>query len=102
MSKQTLTKLNECIPVFTLLADENRQQILDFLHENGEMNVNDLTDKMHLSRSAVSHHLRLMLEKNLVDVRQDGKERYYSVRFQPTITLLDELLVLLKQDYAEK
>ena len=28
MSKRTMTILSECIPVFTMLQDENRQQIL--------------------------------------------------------------------------
>lgn len=102
MSQQTLEKLRSCIPVFTLLADENRQQILDFLYENGEMNVSELTEKMHLSRPAVSHHLRLLLDSDLVSVNQIGKERYYSVRFAPTITLLSDLLESLKQDYRQK
>lgn len=102
MSQQTLEKLRACIPVFTLLADENRQQILDLLYESGEMNVSDLTEKIHLSRPAVSHHLRLLLENELVSVNQIGKERYYSVSFEPTIALLGDLLKSLKQDYRQK
>ena len=77
MSQPTLAKFQQCLPVFTLLADENRQKILCLLDSEGELNVNQLTELLHLSRPAVSHHLRLMLDKDFLKVRQAGKERYY-------------------------
>ena len=65
MSKRTLNILSECIPVFTMLQDENRQQILMLLFDNKEMSVTELTEQLSLSRPAVSHHLKLLLDSKL-------------------------------------
>ena len=65
MSKRTMTILSECIPVFTMLQDENRQQILMLLFDHKKMTVNELTDQLSLSRPAVSHHLKLLLDSGL-------------------------------------
>lgn len=56
MPQQTMNLMRECIPIFTVLSDENRHQILHVLWEHGRMNVNELTEHLHLSRPAVSHH----------------------------------------------
>ena len=53
--------MRECIPIFTVLSDENHHQILLVLWEHGRMNVNELTEHLHLLRPAVSHHLKIML-----------------------------------------
>lgn len=82
MSQKTVDILRECIPTFTVLSDENRLMILHILFENGRLNVNDLTERLHLSRPAVSHHLKIMLDAGLVRVDQQGKERYYTVSLQ--------------------
>lgn len=99
--EQTVAKLKECIPAFVMLGDENRLKIMDLLYEHRELSVNELTARMHLSRPAVSHHLRLMLDAHLINVRQEGTVRHYSANFDCAVRLLDELLVLMKQQQVE-
>ena len=82
MSQKTVDILRECIPTFTVLSDENRLMILHILFEHGSLNVNDLTERLHLSRPAVSHHLKIMLDAGLVAVEHHGKERYYTATLQ--------------------
>lgn len=96
MSEQTKQILKQCIPTFAMLADENRHRILDLLMVNGKMNVNDITTHGHLSRPAVSHHLRLMLQAGLVQVEQVGKERYYFATLEPSAMLLSKLVESLQ------
>ncbi|HHE9464338.1 TPA: metalloregulator ArsR/SmtB family transcription factor [Haemophilus influenzae 10810] len=66
MPQQTMNLMRECIPIFTVLSDENRHQILRVLWEHGRMNVNELTEHLHLSRPAVSYHLKIMLQAEAV------------------------------------
>ncbi|OOR93175.1 transcriptional regulator [Moraxella caviae] len=82
MPKTTIELLQEAVPVFSALADDNRLLILKILKDEGRLNVNALTEKLHLSRPAVSHHLKLMLAAGLVGVEQVGKERYYLVTLE--------------------
>ncbi|QLB15787.1 transcriptional regulator [Mannheimia granulomatis] len=89
--------LKECVPIFTVLADENRHLILKLLLENGAMKVNDITENLHLSRPAVSHHLKIMLQANAVSVEQIGKERFYAIAMKDEIEKLGELVALMKK-----
>lgn len=64
------------------------------------MNVNQITEQLHLSHPAVSHHLKLMLDKQLLKVTQIGKERYYAIHLQPTLEQLQALTEVLAEDEA--
>lgn len=98
MSQQTVDILRECIPTFTVLSDENRLMILHILFEHGSLNVNELTERLHLSRPAVSHHLKIMRDAGLVQVEQRGKERYYAASLQQAGERFQRLMASFIQD----
>ncbi|WP_130861856.1 metalloregulator ArsR/SmtB family transcription factor [Bacilliculturomica massiliensis] len=98
MSKRTMGILSECIPMFTMLQDENRQQILVLLFDHKQMTVNEITEKLELSRPAVSHHLKLLLDAGLLSVKKNGKERIYSLDLQKAMAQLKELLLSIEAD----
>lgn len=98
MSKRTMGILSECIPIFTMLQDESRQQILMLLFDNKEMTVSEMTDNLELSRPAVSHHMKLLLDAGLVSVKKSGKERIYSLNLQKALKQLRELLLSIETD----
>lgn len=90
MSQKTYDLFKQAEPSMTMLSDPNRQQILLDLCQQ-PMTVNQLTDKLSLSRPAVSHHLKLLLSADLVTVKKEGTERYYSNNLKPAISLLRQL-----------
>ncbi|MBS5725681.1 MAG: winged helix-turn-helix transcriptional regulator [Clostridiales bacterium] len=98
MSKRTMGILSECIPIFTMLQDESRQQILMLLFDNKEMTVSEMTDNLELSRPAVSHHMKLLLDAGLVSVKKSGKERIYSLNLKKALKQLRELLLSIETD----
>ena len=67
--------------VFTAFGDENRQQIFLVLLENDRvgMRVPEITEKTHLSRPAVSHHLKILKDAGLVGMHRVGTMNYYYV-----------------------
>ena len=71
-----------CVTAFAALAEPSRRQILDLLR-GGERSVGDLVDRVGLSQPGVSKHLKVLREAGLVDVRPDGKRRWYRLRAQP-------------------
>ena len=75
---------------YTALAEPHRRQILDLLR-NGDRSVNDLVARLNLSQPGVSKHLKVLRESGLVDVRPEGKQRWYSLRPQP-LAAVDEWL----------
>lgn len=102
MSKKTMLILKECAPVFSMLQDENRQKILMQLFDYGEMNVLEITDRMQLSRPAVSHHLKLLLNAGIVSSRKEGKENYYKVELEDAVALVRTLLESLEADIKKE
>lgn len=62
------------------IGDETRQSILVTLMsaECGGMRVGEITKKTHLSRPAVSHHLKVLLDAGLVAVWHKGTMNFYT------------------------
>ena len=61
---------------FEALGDPHRRTILALLG-GGEQSVQELTDRLPISRPAVSRHLRLLKEAGLVTDRPEGTRRLY-------------------------
>jgi len=53
--------------------------------------VNELAALLPIARPGVSRHLRVLREAGLVDVRQEGQRRVYSLRPEP-LAEIDEWL----------
>ncbi len=100
MSKETVQLMQRCAPLFSLLQDQKRLEILDVLFRHSSLTVNEIAQKVELSRPAISHHLKLMLDKELVSVQQKGKERFYSLQLTPALTLLKSLVASLEKDIS--
>ena len=64
---------------FTALGDEHRQRILLTFERGERLNVGQIVDVSTLSRSAVSHHLKLLRDAGVLESRKEGKEVYYWV-----------------------
>lgn len=62
---------------FKLFSDETRIRIVHFLTQCKELNVRTLCELLDQSQPAVSHHLALLKEERLVEIRRDGKHNFY-------------------------
>ena len=76
------------------LADPTRRRILRLVRDQ-EFSAGDLAAEFaHLSRPAVSQHLRVLHDADLVTVRRDGNHRRYRGRpegLEDMRTFLDEM-----------
>ena len=63
---------------FNAIAEPRRRQILDAL-AGGERSVNELVGLLGLRQPQVSKHLRVLREVEAVDVREEGRQRLYSL-----------------------
>lgn len=97
--KCSLDLLNDCIPVFEMLKDKQRQEILVHLTEKGELTVNEIVELSNLSRPAISHHLKLLLQSDLVSFNKKGTQRIYRAELQSSILTLKELVDTLEREF---
>ncbi|MBX0341373.1 winged helix-turn-helix transcriptional regulator [Lactiplantibacillus plantarum] len=100
MAERTMAIFKKGVPIFTILQDENRQRILVMLCRTDQMTVNQITAQIALSRPAVSHHLKLMLDAGILAVSKTGTERYYRANMTATLKLLKALTASLEADLA--
>ena len=75
---------------FVVLAEPKRREILDELRREPQT-VSALVDALGVSQPAVSKHLRVLREADLVSVRPDGQRRWYEVNPTPLEELAEWL-----------
>ena len=61
--------------VFRALADPTRRQLLDKLHARNGQTLNALCAEMDMTRQAVTKHLAILEEANLVTTLRRGREK---------------------------
>ncbi len=81
------TTLYELAELYKIFGDSTRVRILHMLL-GGELKVQDLADKINMSKSAVSHQLRILKQAHLVKCRKDGKNAMYSLADSHVETIL--------------
>ena len=73
-------EFEDCRSVLLALGDENRQHLILEMMQMGNCagaRVGDITERTHLSRPAVSHHIRILKDAGLVKMRREGTKNYY-------------------------
>ncbi len=63
--------------VFKALADASRRSLLDRLHARNGQTLNELCDGLAMTRQAVSKHLAILEDANLVAVQWRGREKHH-------------------------
>jgi DNA-binding transcriptional ArsR family regulator len=64
------------VDVFTAIAQPNRREILRLIWDR-ERSAGEIADALPVSFGAVSQHLGVLRDAGLVDVRPEGRHRYY-------------------------
>lgn len=83
------TLLFDLADFFKVFADSTRIQLLCVLLK-GELCVNDLSQELKMSQSAISHQLRLLKNARLVRFRREGKTLFYSLCDDHIQSILDQ------------
>ena len=63
--------------VFKALADPSRRSLLDRLHARGGQTLNELCDGLAMTRQAVTKHLVILEDANLVSTLRHGREKLH-------------------------
>ena len=69
--------------VFRALADASRRQLLDSLHANNGQTLGELCGGLDMTRQAVTKHLVILEEANLVSTQKRGREKLHFINPVP-------------------
>ena len=85
------------MPDEDLLCDSTRIRILSALTK-AELCVCDICTLLNMTKSAVSHQLRILRQSKLVRNKRVGKEVYYSLDDEHVYSIINLALDHLKED----
>ena len=74
------------------LADETRQKIMNLVCCQW-LSVSEIVEQLSVTQPTVSHHLALLREAGLVDVREEGKQTFYSLNQQRVAFCCGQLMI---------
>ncbi|HXB52831.1 MAG TPA: helix-turn-helix domain-containing protein [Rhizomicrobium sp.] len=69
--------------VFRALADKSRRLLLDRLRRRNGQTLSELSDGLEMTRQAVTKHLVLLEEANLVASQRQGREKLHFINPVP-------------------
>lgn len=78
--------------IFKVLSDKQRRDILVML-KNGSMSAGEIAENLGVTPAALSYHLRLLKNADLVMEYKDKNYVYYEIN----TTVLDELILWVEQ-----
>ena len=61
--------------VFQAIADPTRREIINMISKK-PLNVNAVTENFPVTRTAIYKHIKILTECGLINIRQQGRERY--------------------------
>ena len=83
--------------VFAALGDEHRQRILLLFEPGDRLNVGQIAEVSTLTRSTVSHHLKVLREAGVLKAEKIGKEVWYWIDRQWLMAVFNNVI-----DYIEE
>lgn len=92
MNSRESDLFEQVLPLFNALGDKTRQQLVRHLGHNNQLSVGELTQLTKLSRPAVSHHLKILRDAELVMEFKEGTKRYYRPTFYKYTAPMKELI----------
>jgi DNA-binding transcriptional ArsR family regulator len=85
--------------IFTALGDEHRQRILLLFEKEERLNVGQIAAVSTLSRSTVSHHLKILREAGALGSEKIGKEVWFWINRSRLETTLGNVLDYLRAHF---
>ena len=78
--------------IFKVLADEQRRDILEMLNE-GRLSAGEIAEKLGVTPAALSYHLKLLREADLVVEYKSKNYIYYEIN----TSVLQEIILWISQ-----
>lgn len=94
-------RISELADLFRLLGDGTRLRIV-LACLNAPISVGDIAERLKLSVSLVSHHLRLLRATRLVTTERRGKQIFYSAADDHVRCVIADMLDHVAEPWSEE
>jgi DNA-binding transcriptional ArsR family regulator len=77
--------------IFQTLSDANRLKIIKYINDT-ECSVTQIVEETKLSQPLVSHHLRTLRERQILETTRYGPFIYYRLRDKRLLKIFDSII----------
>ncbi len=74
------------------IADDTRQKIMSECCCCW-LSVNEIVEKVGFSQPTISHHLAILRDAGLVNIREEGKQTFYSLNQENIVVCCGQLMI---------
>ena len=74
------------------IADETRQKIMSECCCEW-LSVNEIVEKIGFSQPTISHHLAILRDAGLVNIREEGKQTFYTLNQENIVVCCGQLML---------
>ncbi len=86
---------------FSALAEPTRRNILELLANSGQLSATEIYQKFSVSSPAISQHLKVLREANLVHMEKRAQQRLYQIN-PASLSELEGWIKKLTKQYDER
>jgi len=84
--------------IFIALGDEHRQRILLAFEKGEKLNILQIVSTSTLSRTAVTHHLKVLRDSGVLNSEKIGKEVFFWINSETVANALQQVLTYIKNE----
>ena len=88
ISKFDHEKLNQATEILKAIAHPIRINIIALLENGKRLTVTEIFEKLDLEQAVVSHHLRILKDRGVLNYRREGKNMYYYLKHEQLIQII--------------
>ena len=87
--------------MFSVLADPTRRQIMEMLAGGGQLTATQIYDRFAVSHPAISQHLKVLREANVVVMQKRGQQHLYQLN-RDAMNIVENWLQALTAKWNER
>ncbi|PKO44554.1 MAG: transcriptional regulator [Betaproteobacteria bacterium HGW-Betaproteobacteria-22] len=84
--------------IFIALGDEHRQRILLAFEKGEKLNILQIASTTTLSRTAVTHHLKVLHQSGVLHSQKKGKAVFFWINSQLVMDAIERVLTYIKNE----
>jgi len=82
-------QLEKAASMLKAIAHPMRISILNHLDNGKRLSVTQIHETLDIEQSTASHHLGILRDKNVLVAKREGKNTFYSIKFERLNTLIE-------------
>lgn len=90
--KKLMDLFKKSLPFLSAIGDPTRQQLIVLISSSERLSVKELTARTDLSRPTISHHLKVLMDAQIVVANKVGREIYYTLQPGEYFYVVEELV----------